>query len=61
MTRIHINIGSNKGDRAALIERAVALIAYSLDPAALAEIRLAPLVESAPGVLIRPILFSISA
>lgn len=48
MTRIHINIGSNKGDRAALIERAVALIAYRLDPAGLAEIRLAPLVESAP-------------
>ena len=48
MSRIHINIGSNKGDRAALIERAVALIASRIDPAGNADIRLAPIIESAP-------------
>ncbi len=48
MSRIHINIGSNTGDRAALIERAVAAIAARLDPDGKAEIRLAPVVESEP-------------
>lgn len=48
MSHIHINIGSNKGDRAALIERAVSLIAYRLDPDGECEIRLAPMVESKP-------------
>lgn len=48
MPRIHINIGSNKGDRAALIERAVALIASRIDSAGNADIRLAPIIESEP-------------
>ncbi len=48
MPRIHINIGSNKGDRAALIERAVALIAARLDPRGRADVFLAPIVESEP-------------
>ena len=46
MSRIHVNIGSNTGDRAALIERAVAALAVRLDPDGNAEIRLAPLIES---------------
>lgn len=46
---IHINIGSNIGDRAAQIERAVALIASHLDPDGKAEIRLAPIAESRPS------------
>lgn len=48
MSHIHINIGSNKGDRAAHIERAVALIAGRLDPDGQCEIRLAPIFESEP-------------
>lgn len=48
MPRIHINIGSNKGDRAALIERAVALIASRIDPAGKANIFLAPIIENDP-------------
>lgn len=48
MPRIHINIGSNKGDRAALIERAVALIASRIDSGGNADIRLAPIIESEP-------------
>lgn len=48
MALIHINIGSNQGDRAANIERAVALIANRLDPHSRAEIKLAPIVESEP-------------
>lgn len=46
MSRIHVNIGSNTGERAALIERAVAALAVRLDPDGNAEIRLAPLIES---------------
>lgn len=48
MPRIYINIGSNKGDRAALIERAVAAVSARIDPAGRAVIRLSPVVESAP-------------
>ena len=48
MSRIHINIGSNIGDRAALIERAVAALCERLDPEGTAEVRLAPIVESEP-------------
>ncbi len=48
MSRIHVNIGSNIGDRAALIERAVAALCEHLDPEGTAEIRLAPIVESEP-------------
>ena len=48
MSKIHINIGSNIGDRAALIERAVAALSESLDPDNRCVIRLAPLIESAP-------------
>lgn len=48
MPHIHINIGSNKGDRAALIERAVALIASRIDPDGNADILLAPIIESEP-------------
>ena len=48
MSRIHVNIGSNIGDRAALIERAVAALCERLDPEGSAEIRLAPIVESEP-------------
>lgn len=48
MSRIHLNIGSNIGDRAALIERAVAALCESLDPDGNAEIRLAPIIESEP-------------
>ncbi len=46
---IHINIGSNIGDRAAHIERAVALIAARIDPECKAEITLAPIVHSLPA------------
>ncbi|MDE6368085.1 MAG: 2-amino-4-hydroxy-6-hydroxymethyldihydropteridine diphosphokinase [Muribaculaceae bacterium] len=48
MSRIHLNIGSNIGDRAALIERAVAALCERLDPGGTAEIRLAPIIESEP-------------
>ncbi|MDE6240057.1 MAG: 2-amino-4-hydroxy-6-hydroxymethyldihydropteridine diphosphokinase, partial [Muribaculaceae bacterium] len=48
MSKIHINIGSNIGDRAALIERAVAAHSESLDTDNRCAIRLAPLIESAP-------------
>ena len=48
MSKIHINIGSNIGDRAALIECAVAALSESLDPDNRCVIRLAPLIESAP-------------
>lgn len=48
MSHIHINIGSNKGDRAALIERAVALIAKAVDADNRCEIYLSPIVESEP-------------
>lgn len=48
MSKIHINIGSNIGDRAAQIERAVALLAARLDPEGRAEVKLAPIVESEP-------------
>ena len=46
MAKIHINIGSNIGDRAALIERAVATLSERLDTKAKAEIWLAPIIES---------------
>lgn len=48
MARIHINIGSNTGDRAALIERAVAALAGRLDSMNKAEIRLSPIIETDP-------------
>lgn len=48
MSRIHINIGSNLGDRAAHIERAVAAVSRRLDPEGQAVITVAPLVESPP-------------
>lgn len=48
MSRIHLNIGSNIGDRAALIERAVAALSERLDSDGKAEIRLAPIIESEP-------------
>ena len=48
MSKIHINIGSNTGDRAAQIERAVAALCARLDPDGRAEIRLAPIEESEP-------------
>lgn len=48
MTRIHINIGSNTGDRAALIERAVAALAARIDPANEAVIRLSSIIETEP-------------
>ena len=48
MSTVHINIGSNLGDRAALIERAVAALCERIDPDGDAEIRLAPVVESDP-------------
>ena len=48
MAKIHINIGSNTGDRAAQIERAVAALCERLDPSCRAEIRLAPIEESEP-------------
>ena len=48
MPHIHINIGSNTGDRAAQIERAVAALCARLDPDCRAEIRLAPIEESEP-------------
>lgn len=48
MSKLHINIGSNKGDRAALIERAVALLVNRLDPHCLGEARLAGIIESEP-------------
>lgn len=48
MSRIHLNIGSNIGDRAALIERAVAALCERLDPDGNADIRLAPIIESEP-------------
>lgn len=48
MSTVHINIGSNLGDRAALIERAVAALSERIDPDCEAEIRLAPVVESEP-------------
>lgn len=48
MAKIHINIGSNKGDRAALIERAVALLVNRLDPQNRGEARLAGIIESEP-------------
>lgn len=46
MSVIHINIGSNTGDRAALIERAVAALSERIDPAGRAQISLAPIEES---------------
>lgn len=46
MPRIHINIGSNIGDRAVLIECAVAAICRRIDADCRAEIRLAPIQES---------------
>lgn len=48
MPKIHVNIGSNTGDRAAQIERAVAAVCSRLDPESRAEIRVAPIVESEP-------------
>ncbi len=45
MHRVHINIGSNQGDRKALIGRAVALLAEAFAPARLS---LSSYVESAP-------------
>lgn len=48
MAKIHINIGSNTGDRAAQIERAVAALCERIDPEQRAEIRLAPIEESEP-------------
>lgn len=48
MAVVHINIGSNIGDRAALIERAVAALCARIDPEGRARITLAPIVESAP-------------
>ena len=46
MSVIHINIGSNTGDRAAQIERAVAALSERIDPDGRAQISLAPIVES---------------
>lgn len=46
MSTVHINIGSNLGDRAAQIERAVAALCERIDPDGEAEIRLAPILES---------------
>ena len=43
--RIHLNLGSNQGDRRAIIGRAVALIARDFAPA---RVRLSDYVESAP-------------
>lgn len=48
MAKIHINIGSNKGDRAAHIERAVALLVNRLDPDNRGEAKLAGIIESEP-------------
>lgn len=48
MPHIHINIGSNQGDRAALIERAVAALCRRLDPDGRATVSLAPIEESEP-------------
>ena len=48
MSIIQINIGSNKGDRAAQIERAVAAVCQRVDPGQCAKISLAPIVESEP-------------
>ena len=48
MSTIHINIGSNIGDRAALIERAVAALCERIDSDCRAEIRLAPIIETEP-------------
>lgn len=48
MPHVHINIGSNQGDRAAQIERAVAALSRRLDPAGRALITLAPVEESEP-------------
>lgn len=48
MSVIHINIGSNTGDRAAQIERAVAALSERIDPDGNAHIRLAPIEESEP-------------
>lgn len=48
MARIHINIGSNTGDRAALIERAVVALAGRLDPMNEALIRLSAIIETDP-------------
>ena len=45
MHRIHINIGSNQGDRKALIGRAVALLVRAFSPARL---RLSSYIESEP-------------
>lgn len=57
MSRIYINIGSNQGDRAAQIERAVALIANRLDPDGRSEIRLARIIETAPWGFDSPHMF----
>ncbi len=48
MPHIHINIGSNIGDRAALIERAVAALCRRLDPDGRATVTLAPVEETEP-------------
>ncbi len=48
MPHIHINIGSNKGDRAALIERAVAALCRRIDPQGRARVTLSPIEESEP-------------
>ncbi len=48
MAKIHINIGSNIGDRASLIESAVAAVAERIDPDGRALIRLSPVIESEP-------------
>lgn len=48
MSHIHINIGSNQGDRAAHIECAVAALCRRLDPSGRALVTLAPLEESEP-------------
>lgn len=48
MSVIHINIGSNTGDRAALIERAVAAVADRLNPDGRSTVKRSPAVESEP-------------
>lgn len=48
MPHIHINIGSNQGDRAAQIERAVAALCRRLDPSGSASVTVAPIEETEP-------------
>lgn len=45
MSRLHLNIGSNQGDRRAIIGRAVALIARAFAPA---HLQLSDYIETAP-------------